>query len=152
VSQLQLSEHSNHISDDVRELRERWNNRLVFPLSKISERYQRGDLCIHLHLLIAPTGNINIANQYRICVSLLRDRPGSDLITGHNQHQFVMLVDSIKFMDYKERVVHRLRTVIGLQFLDSCLSNGRDNALYFSLISGEFLFLRRFNGIDGGIR
>ena len=44
----EVSESHDNVSHVVRELRQSWDNRLVLPLTKLPERYVRGDLGIVL--------------------------------------------------------------------------------------------------------
>jgi hypothetical protein len=138
VSTRELTnEQRDNISDGLGELRQRWNNRLVLPFTKLPERYLGGELRIHCH--ISSTRNV----ACKLCV--LVDFPYHVSIKAQvesriNESQLPMLICSVHLMNDKKGIIERIRSFVRLQTLDQCFGSFADS-LYLSIVSGKFMFL-----------
>jgi len=135
-------EQSDDILRDVQEIRERWNNRLVFPFTKLRERYLLGVLnfCLKCRrggdnfLLITKAANaLGEDNGQRDC-----DR---SLEHWKNDDQCLMFIQTIQIIDDGQWLIKRLRSTVRLQLYDKSLRLDGSEALYFSIETGRFLFI-----------
>ena len=110
----QLGELGNHASDEVCQLLQGWDNRLVFPLSELHERYRRGRLQILLDLLCYERGN---RARLRACVMRQVGRAVQPN-TVFDNCQFPVFIKPVHVVNDAERVIDRVASMVGLQFLD----------------------------------
>lgn len=158
VRQFSLSkdlERLNNPNDGVKELHQRWDDRLVLPLSKLREQYCRSNIVIVLECI---TDNSLLLEGQRF--TLFVERKGfSELgrnVGRHgevhptaNQYQFPMLVDSVHLVDDCERVINSVASsVVWLQGDDSVPYSAIRDSLYLSLKSFDFLWRRRITTQD----
>jgi len=137
------SERFNRIDCEIQQIHERWDNRMVFPLSKLSERYLCGELSFHLHLGWPNDTHIprfyfprqNATDRRNLRISCNTELP----CTSHND-ELSVFIDSVHIMNQPEWIPNRVPTAIRLQSLDSCQSRGTGDALYFSAVTGHFVF------------
>lgn len=127
----------------VAKLSEAWNNRLVFSAPELPKRYMGRYLAIHLHGLL-------ILNERprAFCLLVIHERPeclGSELPAQNRKdnYEFPMLVESVHIVDDEKGTVLRVRSNVWLKLLDECLRVNVRDSLYFSLISGKFVFANR---------
>ncbi|HZW92152.1 MAG TPA: hypothetical protein VFF64_04190 [Candidatus Eremiobacteraceae bacterium] len=143
MSDRQLGEFSNDISNFVQKYRQDWDNRLTFPPTDLCERYIRGELELRLHC------------QWKampFCLSIKRrDRRGSQDGEGnadgqvpctHDENQCVMFVFTVKLVQDGEWIVRRIRSLVRLELFNESTGIGGLNSLYVSTVTGELLFLR----------
>jgi hypothetical protein len=134
----------------TREMLERWNNRLVFPLAELRERYATGHL--NLYFLCKVFGK-------SLFVHLIGAKdgarePGSrngdpHVETADSENNFVMLINSVQLMEGEKWMVVRLRTVVRLGIINESESFSRRNAFYLSLVTSNFVFSPWFSGNNG---
>jgi hypothetical protein len=129
----------------VQELRERWNNRLSFPLSELGKRYTESVIRILVDCqcdeLILPAGQLP-----SLCVSPDRGMRFRRCITdpnvdgGDNQRKFPVLTEPVHIMDNQQRVIQRVSSFVGLDFLDEIDCPWLFHSTYFSFKSLDFVF------------
>lgn len=129
------------IYNEVIELRESLNKRLDFPPTEILERYLRNDLGIALEL----SGNINghtarfSAIVTNIPINHVRCDGNS---TCRNADGDVsMFVVDVQLVKNDQRMVDRVRGIIGLKILDENQGSRIGDSLYMSLVTGSSRFL-----------
>jgi len=140
-------EQINPLEDCLVQLQERWDHKLCFPLAELGKRYLRKDFGI---LIDCPTGQGPLGISNRFSLALLNDgthcidaraRGNKDVRTCGNNCEFPMLVESIHVMDDTDRVVFSIApSFVWLYALDEREDAGLGNSLYFSLVSGKFVF------------
>jgi len=144
VSSELASEAFNRINREIEQILERWDDRLVFPPTKLAERYLRGHLDLHLHVSRRTDSSYNPwpefprhldSNSISLCSS--RNVEAHDV---DSQDEFPVLINSVQIVDEPERVPTRIGSVVRLQSLDSCQRTGTGNALYFSAVTANFSF------------
>ncbi len=131
------NEQQNNISDVLRKLKQSWNDRLILPLSKLPERYLRGELGVHCHIS-------DLNGNAKICLSLYFPnhlRTQVKVEGRGDECEFPMFIGSVHIMDNEQWVVQRVRSHVWLQTVDQCCRAGAD-ALYLATISGKFTFRR----------
>lgn len=157
----QSLERFDSIANSVNQLRQRWDKRLRLPLSKLGERYIRGDLMILVDLK-ANSSEIILGDGITLCV---RNRLSNEVRAGSGlecdlgrtryDHQFPVLVDSVHVVDDQEHSIFGIASEVGLRFIDELSDIGVRNALYFSLVSPKFVFrnglLRENRKLNGGL-
>lgn len=139
------SERFKRIACETQEILQRWDNRLVFPLSELSQRYLRGELSFHLHLgrssdthvprFYLPRHDFSDGRDFRVCHEV-------KLPDARNDNEFPVFIDSVHVVNEPERVATRILSEIRLQSVDSCQSGGVGNALYSSAVTGHFVFCK----------
>jgi hypothetical protein len=139
----------NGIDSKVLQLRQRWDNKLTFPLSKLCERYLRTDLSIMLNCILS-SGEFPHSQNFSLTISqhIGNDADRSSLGerevgTTRDDNKLSVLIESVHIVDDAQRIVTSagpalVRLKIGNQFSDSRLIN----PLYLSLKSGQFVFAR----------
>lgn len=143
-----LPKLDHHETNIVRKLREDWDNRLCFPPRQIAERYLRGDLAVLVEFPLEFGGHGNLPRK--VCAHLSHQLQRSLHVSrGMGNNKFAMLVDNVHFVDGPERITGRGISVIRLQFLDELERSAVGHSLYFSFVTGEFLF-RRWPRIKNG--
>lgn len=153
-SETLIGEHRRDAVDVARELRESWDNRLDFPPTKLPERYLRGDLAVRIEGS-AKANNIALG---KVCLSIEHGVDSSHSRSRHiegslRENEFTMLVRCIHLMNDPQRIVERASeqksgiAVVGLHRLND-LSSRRPDALYFSLVSANCVFVRGFSRKD----
>ena len=140
-----VSEQFNRIICETQKILERWDNRLVFPLSKLAERYLHGHLSFHLHLRRTDNSHASRPRPYlprhhyadggNFCVGLHVELPGKG-----GEYEFPVLVDSVHIVNEPEGIATRVFSEVRLQSVDSCQSGGTGNALYLSAVTAHFVF------------
>lgn len=148
-----LDESTEKLDDVFRRLaqiRERWDNKLSFPLSKLGERYLRGDLSILLYCS-SRDGEIGSREPFvlSICQNVGDDvearagRKGEVGATCDN-HQLPVFIKSVHVVDDAKGIVGSIRpSLVRLQSLNQGANAGIRNALYFSVVSAQFIFRRQ---------
>ena len=133
-----------YVSDFVREMRERWNNRLVFPLTKLRERYLSGNLEL---ATVCRLGGKRILIGYKSADNSPEDKsPGNDELcveARDNQDERVVLVHTVQLMDDGKWFVSRIRTLVWLQIFDESTCGAVGDPLYVSVVTGLSSFIRR---------
>jgi len=149
VSDRQLGEHSHVISDRVQKMRERWNNRLTFPPTDLGERYVRGELQLWLrccHGVHPFPLFVKAADDER---SKFGRERSSQIPETNDQNQRVMFVFAVKLIEDEKWIVHRVRSVVGLEPFDEVTCGGRIDPLYLSTVTGDFVFGSGLLSTDG---
>ncbi len=132
----------DNYSDIGKKLRKAWNNRLVFPPSDLPECYLRG------HLAVCFKGRLEVGPRFLRfhLIVLPEELPGAaphfPLEASVDNDKLPMLVESIHFVDDKQRVYRRVRSKIWLERSNK-LFCPFGKSLYFSVVSGKFVFARR---------
>ena len=107
-----LRKQFDYITRAVNELRQRWDNRLRLPLSKLGERYISGDVMVLLDL--SADGSKDVVRNWftlGICKSLL-DKSNTctrwklDLGGRSDNNQFSMFIESVHVVDDAKRVIN----------------------------------------------
>ncbi len=149
MSDSQLGEPLNVILDRVQEMREDWDNRLTFPPTKLGERYLKGK--VHLQLICRGWGKdflVNVRSSDDCPLKKLEGNRKAHVPTALNEHECLVFVYSVKVVEDDEWIIKRVRSIIGLEFLDQAPSVGRSDSLNLSVVTGEFLWLPRFCSAD----
>lgn len=132
------------IADRVQEIRERWNNRLTFPLTKLGERYVRGQLQLRLR------GQCGIT-PFFLSIER-RDHEGAQdgereaechIPIGHDENEGVVFVFTVKLVENGEWIVRRIRSIVRLEPFENATRIFGQDSLYFSTITGDFVFTPR---------
>ena len=137
---LELTDHDNN---GVGKLLKAWDNRIVFPLSKLPERYLRKRLSVHLH------GRLEIAQGcFGFCLEIIherteRHRAGLNKYPWKDDHKLPMFIKFVHLMDNRKGIIERVGSLVRLKPLNNCL-NPAGESLYFSVVSGKFIFANRF--------
>jgi len=147
---LQLSgEQISDIANSVQKMRERWDNKLVFPISKLGERYLGGDLAIVFDCSLKRP-NIFSGDRFSLCVSRYDpDKVCGELgefnaRAGRNDDQLPVLIKSVHVMDDAERVIDSgSPALVRLEFFDQGPNSDVRNSMYFSLVSSQIVFRHR---------
>jgi len=159
---VQNSDLSGKEFDDIvhriHQLHQRWDNSLRFPLSALGERYVRGDLMVRLDL--RSDGGEDFSRHHftlGVCNGRLDEINTCscrelDLDGTSDDHQFPMLIESVHVMDDTKRVLKRVRSLVWLQLFDDGKDVGLRNSPYFSVISSQFVFRKRFRREDGELQ
>ena len=153
------SEQVDHVMNQVRQLMEKWKNRLTLDNLRLSERYLKGEIAIFIFWDIRGANQPNnfcAVFEYGECPvrlpaersakremeSNLRhigshiDRRSSDAAdSASSDKQEMMLVNNVKTVEFPEAPVP---TVVRLERIDEAFRS-RVHSLYFSPITG-FVF------------
>lgn len=144
VPDSQYGKASDDLSNFVREMRERWDNRLVFPLTKLRERYLSGHLEICLFCRI---GRKRVFIQFKRADDFGREETFRDnklsIEARDNQDERVMLIHTVQLVDDGKWVVDWIRSLVRLQISDEFERGGVGDPLYVSVVTGLSLFVRR---------
>jgi hypothetical protein len=133
--------------DKMDEFLKKWNNWLTFDNLRLAERYQKGELCLHLRVArndgMGPTEHF-CARLQKFDVWPLpkgfhfpRTLQRHGRVGGGHCNQETMLVDVVQFMDQPKITVPSLMR-LGLFEKTNC---GLGDSLYFGLSSG-FQFVK----------
>jgi hypothetical protein len=144
------SEHSDRIIDGIKQLHERWNNKLSVPVSELGERYLRSNLSVVLYCSLRDA---QFSGGHRFSLTILK-HIGDDFQTGSGRereisatcddHQFPVFIESVHVVDDTNQVVCGVGTSeVWLEAINESEDVGTRNALYFSLVSAQFVFRKR---------
>jgi hypothetical protein len=143
-------EQIDDISHCVQKLRERWDNRLDFPISELGERYLRGDVRLLLHC--SCSGGELMGRKDFPLTELEKSQDTLWLSVGRKIHygtasddgQFSMLIESVHIVDDAKGIVNGIiPSVVRLNPFDDVTDADFRNSLYLSLITSQFIFCRR---------
>lgn len=142
-----LLESLNDTASEAVELLQRWNDRLVFPLTELPKRYLRGDLGIILQG-VAKEARIGFREfsllvQSDLFGKAMQGRRDGEVhqCGGIDDIQLPMLIESVHIVnDAQEMVSGVVPSVVRLQVADKTADFPVANSLYFSVISGNFSF------------
>jgi hypothetical protein len=141
----------NNISRELSEFSEKWRNkRIIWQNVGLVERYVRGKLSLHLHIL-ASVGSV--AHQY--CI--VYERAGVNIVDGKrniaantdltgllsDNAEAAVLVDDVQFVDDPEAVTTQSEGVFlkRLQFLHDCPCGIREDGESFLPSTVEVRFI-----------
>lgn len=146
LEELNRLERPANLCDIVREVRETWDNRITFPPAEIPERYMRGDLSILIELSFEFRGKRS-ACSVQILSKLVGERTGEiNMWNRAEQGQLSVFVLDVEVVHDPERIVDRLQSTLGslvwLKFADELQRVKILNTLYFSVVSGRFVFVQ----------
>lgn len=132
-------------SNIVQQLRERWNNRLSFPLAEVGKRYIESRIRVLLNCQcderILPGGQLPTLSVSPNGSMKFRRIAGNRYIhRGNNQGQFPVLTEPVHIVDDKQRVIQRVRSFMGLEFLDEIDCPQMFHSTYFSFKIRNFVF------------
>ena len=131
----------NHVESVLVQLRQSWDNGLDFPPTKIPERYTRFRGTVGLEV-VCELGGV----KFRVFPLITFD-DGTHLkgeISGSGsdaEDEFFVLIRNVKIVDNSERIVHRVGGAIRLKAFNQADDLGVCDFLYFSLKSGDVVFL-----------
>lgn len=159
--QLDLSgEQFDNIIHRVQQVSQRWDNKLTFPITKLSERYLRGDINLNLECSLG-SGDLGPGKRFSISITKygqnVLDRSAGrkkQVRVGINNHEFPVLVESVHIVNDAQRVIDGvIPSLVWLVPLNESENIGIRNALYFSVISSQFVFRQRLpkNGELNGV-
>jgi hypothetical protein len=148
VSGLNKSpEKIDDCTDLVKKLRESRNDRLGLPLSKMPERYARGDFALisqcstNFHLL--AEGKFSLLIQFNLPnqigpVGWSRDKGGRNY-----NCQLTVLIESIHIVDDEKKIIREIGpSIVRLQIIDKLSHLRTCDSLYFSVVLSDFVFLQ----------
>ena len=163
---VQNSDLSGKEFDDivsrVEKVHQRWNNRLTFPITKLSECYLGGHVGIHLDCSFRGS---DVFGQGKFSISIANysdDVLGTGasgefkVCAGVNDNEFPVLIESVHIVNDAERIIDRVApSLVWLESFDDSENVGIRNALYFSVVSAQFVFRKRFvpknRELNGGV-
>lgn len=146
-----VREDLNNAANILSEMRQSWDNRLIFPLSKLLERYLSGDLGILLKGICEVRPNFgglkfSLLVKHRELAEFRGQIQGE---CGEYHDQLSVLVDNVQLLDDPKGIIERLRTsVVRLKFFDDVPGGRTGDSLYFSLVSGNVVLGDGFNFED----
>jgi len=132
-------EQLDDIADRVQKMRERWDSRLVFPLSKPFESYLSGQL--NFYLLLKEGSKLLLAHL-RAADDDGSGKFHSHVEGSHDHNNVLVLINSVQVVDDGKRLIRStIPSVVRLYVLDDTqrIAVGRD-ALYLSVVNGNFIF------------
>jgi hypothetical protein len=132
---------SDDISREVEDVLQAWDNKLEFPPSEVPKHYLRGNLCILIELLAKFGGESRRFLAH--AASEFSSEGGVRQINAANvvdDDQRTVLVNPVQIIDNPEGMSAGPESVVRLKFFDDLQSSRTANSLYFSLITGEFVF------------
>ena len=143
-------EQINSAVHGIQELRKRWDDKLVLPVSELGKRYLRGDLRI---ILDCSLGHGKIFGRKRFALTIFHDvanclRTSScrerGIGTSRDDGEFSMLIESVHIVDDANRIVNSIvPSMVGLQTINQRDDITIRNSLYFSVVSGALVFRKR---------
>ena len=147
VNKIRLSEQLGELRDYPRDVvakfNQSWNDRLNWPPTKISERYLRNKLAIALKLKCNLRGS-----QFGMCAFIafnkgfvLSRQLSSAARKAH--HQFSVLIDNVEVMKDRQKIVSRVGGLVWLEFQNQLACLGLGDSLYFSIKTGDTIFIDR---------
>lgn len=144
------SEQRNDCADLVKKLREGRDHRLKLPLTKLPERYVRGDYAIVFHCLsgdgVLGHGKFALIIQCDFCGNLRHRCREMDKGAGIYDDKLPVLVESIHVVDDEKKIVYNIGpSIVRLQFFDQAPDAWMRNSLYFSFVSFNLLFVDGLN-------
>jgi len=106
-------------------MRERWDNRLLFRLSELAERYLRGSLAIHLHGLANCRRGLTRAFCLLVQQRGLKDELAREInVQGEkNKYEFSVLINPIQVVNYPDGIIQGIiggESIVRLQTLNQC--------------------------------
>ena len=145
-------ERFDDITHSTNELRQRWDDRLRFPLSDLGERYVRGDLMVLLDL--SADRNHHIARN-RLTLGIRKcsfddvhpSTSGKVHLSGRgHEDKLPMFIESVHIVDDKEGVIRSVGpSLVRLQPINDGEDSGIRNSLYFSFVFGFRFFSQWFS-------
>lgn len=140
-SVIELSQ--NH-DDFIVKFKESQDDRLEFPPTKIGERYLRSKLAVALEL-VCDFGGVKFGMfalvGFNNTFHLGRETPTAGCA---NQDELTMFVEDVHVMKNEQGIIDRVGGVVRLKRFDEAPNVGVCDSLYFSLVSGNALFIDRF--------
>lgn len=131
------------LHDVVVKLRQSWNDRLDFPPTEIPERYLRNVTMIGLEFSLQISG-FDFVVWGLISHDLRVDGGGNvDLSIGAKEDQLSVFVEDVHLVKDKEGTVDRVGGHVRLQIPNQGKGVRVCDSLYFSFVSGRFLFTDR---------
>ena len=132
-----------NLSDVVRELNQSWDDRLDFPPTKLSERYLRHRLVLGLNLSYKIGGH-----DARIAAFIVPDAREQaerklNFDIACNKYQLSVLIPNVHLVNDEKGGVNRITSFIRLKLSNEITDLGIRDALYFSFVSGKFVFIDR---------
>lgn len=137
-------ERFDGIYRESQQILERWNDRLVFPPTKLVERYLGAHIDLHVQHRVVKDEDVSRLQFPRHLLTISSDLHIANDVVMHledGQQQLSVLVEPVHIVNEPKRVASRVSCPIRLQALNSCQSGETGNSLYFSTITGKF-FLR----------
>lgn len=146
----QLRKESNSLDDRLMQLREAWDNKLFFPLTELGKRYLRKNFSIALDCSMRQS-QLGAPKKFSLAISsngtrCIDPRTGGngDARTRGDNREFSMLIKSVHVVDDAEGVIFSIApSFVGLHLQDERVDPEISNPLYFSFVSGNFIFRNR---------
>jgi len=142
------SEALDNIAREAEQLRKKWSNRLRLPFDRLSERYLRGDLSIHIH------GRTK-RDKLPLCFVFSHESAYAAELEpngGDEYAQFPVFVRNVHIVNQPKGIAERVGSMIRLKALDSCENGRARNPFHFSIVTLQPVFLGTgiyFDGVDG---
>ena len=146
----QVCKQVNPLDDRLMQLRETWNNRLVFPLTELGKRYLRRDYGVLVDCLVNQR-QVSRSQSFTLAV-FNHDASNFGAGTYGNDHtsardddcEFPVFIKSVHVVNNTDRIVSRVApSVVWLHTSDEEKNLGIYDPLYFSIVSANFIFRKR---------
>lgn len=145
------SEHVNVTHDLLLKLRERWDNKLVLPLSELRERYLRHNLCIvldcslrSLEVVHGERFSLTISKNASDCVRAGSGFEGQIRGSGDDSN-LPVFIKPVHIVDDANGVIERVvASLVRLQIPDEAQDVGIFNAAYFSVVTAGVVLRKGF--------
>ena len=143
----QTLEPINPFENCLIELRQSWDNKLIFPLSELSKRYSRQDFGIILDCSVNQ-GKLGVAERFSLAIfshskSNLNSCAHRDVDTSGRGHgcKLPVFIKSVHIVDDAKGVIFEIApSLVWLHVPNEAENLSSHNPLYFSLVSADFLF------------
>ena len=143
----QARKQIDSLNNRLMHLRQRWDNKLVFPLSELGKHYLRKDFGILLDCFLSQS---KLGHRESFSLAILHNgangidacaRRECEIRATVNNGEFPMLIESVHVVDNADGIALGVApSLVWLQISDQGQNTGIRNPLYLSLISGKFLF------------
>jgi len=139
-------EQVDECADLVKKLRESHDHRLSLPLTKLPERYLRGDFCMVFKCStqegVFGHRKFSLSVQSSLSCNLLHVGRELDKGAGIDDDKLPVLIESIHVVDDEERIIRDIGpSIVRLHLLDPVPHLSVSDSLYFSFVSLNSVFV-----------
>lgn len=154
-------EDRDKCADLIEKFKQARNHRLSLPLTKLPERYTRGDFSIILNCStdrgMIGLGKFALCIQFHSVIQFGHTRREVDFSTGINDDKVPVLIESIHVVDDEKRLISSVGpSLVRLNIFDPSEHPSVLNTFYFSVVKFDVVTLhgfglkhRKFDGILG---
>lgn len=150
AGEISLLDCLHDARDDLRELMQRWDNRLVFEGLSLPEEYAKGRLSIVCYVelggrgdRVEPTAFSHKEGQIlKPVVVIVMRAYSAELRDGNNRNEQPMLVYNVQLMEGPQRIIPSL---VRLYDVKNQITDVLPRHLYFSTIQRAYKFLPRIS-------